>query len=146
MRAHHGIWPGANKQCLPAWDPRIQASQVKFIKQFTMSLPIGQSRGMGFLGTHQPPPVIALPQGVWGTGNAATTLATGVFFQRVCVYAVLFLTTMTTFLLPCLNLVYVFCPVRPCSKEPSSVHKVFHHDVNTFSCVGPSCLHWYYAY
>ena len=37
--------------------------------------------------------------------------------------AVLFLTTTTAFLLPCLNLVYVFCTVRPCSKEPSSVHK-----------------------
>ena len=58
-----------------------------------------------------------------GTGNAATALATGVFFQRVCKYALLFLTTMTAFLLPCLNLVYVFCTVRPCSKEPSSVRK-----------------------
>ena len=58
-----------------------------------------------------------------GTGNTATTLATGVFFQRVCENAVLFLTTTTAFLLPCLNLVYVFFTVRPCGKEPSSVHK-----------------------
>ena len=58
-----------------------------------------------------------------GTADAATGLATRVFFWRVCEYAVLFLTTMTAFLLPCLNLVYVFCTVRPCSKEPSSVHK-----------------------
>ena len=59
------------------------------------------------------------PSGGLGRGNAATTQATGVFFQRVCEYAVLFLTTMTAFLLPCLNLVYVFCTVRPCGKEPS---------------------------
>ena len=59
-----------------------------------------------------------------GTGNAATALATGVFFQRVFEYAALFLTTITAFLLPCLSSVYVFCTVRPCSKEPSPVHKV----------------------
>ena len=59
------------------------------------------------------------PSGGSGTGNAATTLATRVFFQRVCKYAVLFLTTMTAFLLPCLNSVYMFCTVRPCSQEPS---------------------------
>ena len=58
-----------------------------------------------------------------GTGNAATSLATMVFFQRVCEYAMLFLTTTTAFLLPCLNLVYMFCTVRPCDKEPSSVCK-----------------------
>ena len=60
-----------------------------------------------------------------GTGNAATALATGVFFQRVCEYAMLFLTTMSVFLLPCLDSVYVFCTVRPCNRDPSSVHKVF---------------------
>ena len=49
-----------------------------------------------------------------GTGNAATALAMRVFFQRVCEYAVLFLTTTTAFLLPCLNSVYMFCTVRPC--------------------------------
>ena len=59
------------------------------------------------------------PSGGSGTGNAATALATGVFFQRVCEYAVLFCTTMTAFLLPFLNLVYMFCTVRPCGKEPS---------------------------
>ena len=59
------------------------------------------------------------PPGGSGTGNAATTLATGVFFWRVCKYAVLFLTTTTAFLLPFRNLVYVFCTVRPCGKEPS---------------------------
>ena len=53
------------------------------------------------------------PSGGSGTGNAATTLATGIFFWRVCKYAVLFLTTTTTFLLPFLNLVYVFCTVSP---------------------------------
>ena len=63
------------------------------------------------------------PSGGSGTGNAATALATRVFFWRVCEYAVLFLTTMTGFLLPCLNLVYMFCTARPCGKEPSSVHK-----------------------
>ena len=46
-----------------------------------------------------------------GTGNAATALATGVFFQRVCEYAMLLLTTMTAFLLPCLSSLYVFCTV-----------------------------------
>ena len=58
-----------------------------------------------------------------GTGDVATALATRVFFQRVYEYAVLFLTTETAFLLPCLNSVYVFCTVRPGSKEPSSVCK-----------------------
>ena len=58
-----------------------------------------------------------------GTGNATIALATRVFFWRVCEYVMLFLTTTTAFLLPCLNLVYVFCTVRACSKEPSSVHK-----------------------
>ena len=57
------------------------------------------------------------PSGGLGTGDAAT--ATKVFFQRVCKYAVLFFSTTTAFLLPFLNLVYVFCTVRPCSKEPS---------------------------
>ena len=32
----------------------IQATQVQFIKQFTMSLPNGQSRGMGFMGLISP--------------------------------------------------------------------------------------------
>ena len=58
-----------------------------------------------------------------GTGNAATALATGVFFCSICEYAMLFLTTMTAFLLPCLNLVYMFCTVRPCGKDPSSIQK-----------------------
>ena len=52
-----------------------------------------------------------------GTGDAATALAIGVFFQGVCEYAVLFLTTLTAFLLPCLNSVYVFCTVRPVAKS-----------------------------
>ena len=64
-----------------------------------------------------------ISSGGLGTGDAATTLATGVFFWRVCEYAVLFLTTTTAFLLLYLNSVYVFCTVRPCSKEPSSVCK-----------------------
>ena len=38
-----------------------------------------------------------LPSGSSGTGNAATALATRVFFWRVCKYAVLFLTTTTVF-------------------------------------------------
>ena len=63
------------------------------------------------------------PLGGSGRGNAATALATGVFFQRVCEYAVLFHTTTTAFLLPFLNSVYVFCTVRACGKEPSWVHK-----------------------
>ena len=54
-----------------------------------------------------------------GTGDAATALATWVFFWRVCQYAMLFLTTMTPLLLPFLSLVYVFYTVRPCGKEPS---------------------------
>ena len=97
------------------WGPGIQATQVQFIKQFTVSLPNSQCGGMGITGL--------ISQGGLGTYNAVTTLATRLFFQRVCEYAVLFLTTTTAFLLPCLNSVYVFCTVRPCSKEPSSVHK-----------------------
>ena len=52
-----------------------------------------------------------------GPGNVATALVTRVFFQRVCEYAVLFLTTTTAFLLPCLSSVYVFCTVRPTAKN-----------------------------
>ena len=63
------------------------------------------------------------PSGGSGTSNTATALATRVFFWRVCEYAVLFLTTMTAFLLPCINSVYIFCTVRPYGKEPSSVCK-----------------------
>ena len=94
-------------------DPGIQTIQVQFIKQFTMSLPNGQSGGMGIMGLTSPSGNCSSSGGL-GTGDAATTLATGVFFQRICEYGVLFLTTMTVFLLPCLNLVYMFCTVRPC--------------------------------
>ena len=45
-----------------------------------------------------------------GKGNAATTLATGVFFPRVCKYAVLFLTTMTAFY--CLASTWCMCSVQ----------------------------------
>ena len=95
----------------------------KFINQFTMSLPNRSVWGYGDYGTHQPPSATALLQGVWAQVMLATTLATGGFFCRVCEYAVLFLTTTTAFLLPCLNLVYMLCTVRPCGKESSSVHK-----------------------
>ena len=77
---------------------------------------------MGIMGLVSPPSNYTSSGGL-GTGNAATALAMGVFFWRVCEYAVLFLTTTTASLLPPLNLVYVFCAVSPCSKEPSSVHK-----------------------
>ena len=80
-----------------------------------------------------------------GTGYAATALVTGVFFWRVCEYAVLFLTTMTAFLLPCLNSVYVFCMVRPCSKELSSICKACTMTLICSPHVGPSCLHQHYA-
>ena len=53
------------------------------------------------------------PSGGSGTGNVATALATIVFLQKVCKYAVLFCTTTTVFLLPFLNLVYVFCTDKP---------------------------------
>ena len=46
------------------WGPRIQATQVQLIKQFTMSLPNYQPRGMGIMGLNQPPLAIAHPQGV----------------------------------------------------------------------------------
>ena len=83
-----------------------------------MSLPNSQPRGMGITGLKFLSGNF-LPSGGSGTVDAATALATGLFFQRVCEYAVLFLTTTTAFLLPLLNSVYVFCTVRPCSKEPS---------------------------
>ena len=102
--------------------PGIQATQVQFIKQFTMSLPHSQSGGMVILGLISPFQQLHFFKG-FGTGNVATTLATGVFFWRLCEYAMLFLTTTFAFLLPCLNLVYMFCTVWPCGKEPSSVHK-----------------------
>ena len=57
------------------------------------------------------------------TGNTATTLATGVFLLMVCGYVVLFHTTTTAFLLLFLNLVYVFCTVRPRGKVPSFTHR-----------------------
>ena len=102
--------------------PEIQATQLQFIKQFTMSLPNGQPRGMGLWDSSAPSKNCSSSGGL-GTGNGPTTLATWLFFQRVCKYAVLFLTTVTAFLLPCLKSVYMFWTVRPCGKEPSSVHK-----------------------
>ena len=102
--------------------PGIQATQVQLVKQFTMSLPNCQPRGMGIMDSSAPSSNCSSSKGSC-TGNAATALAMGVFFWRVCEYAVLFLTTATAFLLPCLNSVYIFCTVRPCGKEPSSVHK-----------------------
>ena len=77
-----------------------------------MSLSNCQPRGMEIMGLISPFSQL-LTLGGSGTGNAATALATGVFFQRVCEYAVLFHTTTTAFLLPFLNSVYVFCTVRP---------------------------------
>ena len=59
----------------------------------------------------------------FGHSDAATALATRVFYQRFCEYAVLFLATMTAFLLPCHNSVCMFCTLRPCGKEPSLIHK-----------------------
>ena len=118
MRTHHGIWPGANRQHPPARGPGIKATQVQFIKQFSMSLPNGT---LGVWGSWDSSAASSncSSSGGLGTGNAATTLANGVFFWRICEYAVLFLTTATAFLLPCHNLVYVFYTVRPRGK----VHK-----------------------
>ena len=104
------------------WDPGIQTTQVQFIKQFTTSLPNCQPMVWGSWDSSAPSSNCSSTRGSC-TGNVATALATGVFFRRVCKYAVLFLTTMTALLLPCLNSVYIFCTVRPCGKEPSSVHK-----------------------
>ena len=84
-----------------------------------MSLPNCQPRGVGIMGLISPLSQLLTLGGHSGTGDAATVLATGVFFQRVCEYAVLVCTTMTAFLLPFLNSVYVFCTVMPCGKEPS---------------------------
>ena len=109
-----------------------------------MSLPNSQFGGMG---TQE----LVTPSCNWtslgglGTGSATTTLATGVFLHRVCEEAMLFLTTTTAFLLPCLNSVYVFCTVRPCGKEPSSGLQSLYHDVDMFSSIGPSCLHQHHA-
>ena len=118
MRTHHGIWPGAGKQCLPALGSR-NLGHLSPIHQTIYHVSLGLWESWG---SAAPSSNCSFLRGL-GTGNAATTLATRVFFWRVCKYAVLFLTTMTAFLPPCLNLVYVFCTVRPCSKEPSSVHK-----------------------
>ena len=64
-------------------------------------------------------PAIALCQGVWAEAMQLLPWSLGISSGG----SVLFLTTTTAFLLPCLNSVYVFCTVRPCGKEPSSVHK-----------------------
>ena len=77
-----------------------------------MSLPNCQLRGMGIMGLISPLLQLLTLRG-FNTGDAATALSTGVFLQRVCEYVVLFHTTTTAFLLPFLNLVYVFCTVRP---------------------------------
>ena len=50
------------------------------------------------------------PLGGSGTGDAATTLATGVFFWRVCEYAVLFHTTTTAFY--CLSSTQCMCSAQ----------------------------------
>ena len=83
-----------------------------------MSLPNCQPGGMGIMGLISTL-LQLLTLGGSGTGDAATALPTGAFFQMICEYAVLFQTTTTTFLLPFLNSTYVFCTVRPCGKEPS---------------------------
>ena len=54
-----------------------------------------------------------------------TTLATGVFFWRFWGLVVLFLTTMTAFLLPCFNSMYIFCMVRPWEKRAISSHNAW---------------------
>ena len=59
----------------------------------------------GFWGSSAPSSNWNSSEGL-GTGDAATALATWVLFWRVCEYVVLFLTTMTAFLLPCLNSLY----------------------------------------
>ena len=56
-----------------------------------------------------------------GTHVTATALTTGVFLFRVWVYAVLFLTTTVTFLLPMPNSIWAFCTIRPWGKDPSSI-------------------------
>ena len=115
-------WYSTRSQCAASTSSGDQESSLlksNSSKQFTTSLPNCQPRGVGIMGLIGPPPAIAHPQGVQDTGNAATALATRVFFWRACKYAVLFCTTRTAFLLPFLNLVYMFCTVRPCGKEPS---------------------------
>ena len=104
------------------WGPGIQATLVQFIKQFTMSLPNCQPRGMGIMGLISPLQQLLFLKG-FGHRQCSYCPGHWSFLLGVCKYAVLFLTTMTAFLLPCLNSVYVFCTVRPCGKEPSSVHK-----------------------
>ena len=54
MRTHCGIWPEPAGSIYQLWGPGIQATQVQFIKQFTMSMPNGQSGGMGILGLISP--------------------------------------------------------------------------------------------
>ena len=94
------------------------------IKQFTMSLPNWLVWGYGDHGTHQPPSSNCSSSGASGTGDASYHpghwgfLPEGLWSMQCCS-----LPPWLPFLLPGLNSVYVFCTVRPCGKEPSSVHK-----------------------
>ena len=64
--------------------PGVQATQVQFIEQFTMSLPNGQSGGMGILGLISPLQQLDFFRGFRHRQCCYCTLATRVFFWRVC--------------------------------------------------------------
>ena len=123
MRTHHGIQSGANEQHLPAWEAHKSRPLKSNLSNSLPCLCLMISLGVWGSWDSSAPFSNCSSSGGLGMGDTATTLATGVFFQRVCKYAVLFLTTATAFLLLGLNSVYVFCIVRPCSKEPSSLSK-----------------------
>ena len=97
---------------------------------------------MGILGLISPLQQLHFLRGL-GRGNAATALATGVFFQWVCEYVMLFLTTTTAFLLPCLKLIVCVLYSEALWQRAIFSSQGLYHDVHTFSSIGPSCLHWY---
>ena len=122
--------------------PGIQATQVQFIEQFTMSLPNGQSGGMGILRLITPSSNCTSSGGL-GTGDAATALAIGVFFWRVCGYAMLFLPTKTAFftVLPKLGVHVLY--IQALWQRAIFSSQDLYNDIDAFSSIGPSCLCWY---
>ena len=124
--------------------PRVQATQVQFIKQFTMSLPNGQSGGMRILGLISPLQQLDFFRGFghrqccycpghWGFLPEGLQVSHVALYHHDC-----FLTA-----LPQLG-------VHALYSEAMWQRAIFssqglYHDIDPFSSIGPSHLHRYDA-
>ena len=122
--------------------PGIQATQVQLIKQFTVSLPNCQPRGMGIMGLISSPQQLLTLRGFrhrqcsyfpghWGFLSEGLQVCHVIPYHHNCLFAAF----------PQLG-VHVLHHEALWQRTVLSMHDLY-HDVNAFFHIGPPCPHWH---